>query len=243
MRRRLTLRLNAAQRAAQLFEFTLIGDFLTLGNLDEFQNFVHLIVQFLQRRGDEHRVFNSLRDGGRLGGAKVRGLDPLALADRNARRRLRRTFVAPLIAAVIVPLFAAWLARAFGCSLDNRFWLVRRGGRRVFMRVETFGGFRMWFAKTASRFGVVFRVRRFGRFQRRGGFAAGFNGLRRGRNYFRRRFFRCRARTAAAAATTSATTAAIAVGATWRIQIGLFVWHKLSGEDGGLAAKSNGELR
>jgi hypothetical protein len=209
MRRRLrTLRLDAAQRPTKFLKFAFVGDFLPLGDFDEFQNFVHLVVQILQRRGDEHRVFDGLADGGRRGGTEISGLDPLALGRRNAGRRLRRA----LIAAVIPARFAARRARRFRRSFSNRFRLVRLGGRRVLMRVKTFGRFRMRLAEAAGGFGFVFRVRGFSRFDRGGDFSAGFSGFRRGGN-FPGRFFRRRARTAGAAATTAAAAAAIAGGA------------------------------
>ena len=40
----LALRLDAAERAAQFFKLTFVGDFLALGNLDQLEDFVHLVV-------------------------------------------------------------------------------------------------------------------------------------------------------------------------------------------------------
>jgi hypothetical protein len=230
MRRRLLpLRLDAAQCAAKFLKLAFVGDFLPLGDFDEFQNFVHLVVQFLQRRGDEHRVFDGLTDGRGRGGTKIGGLDPLALRRRNARRRLWRANVAAFIPTL---LFAARLARrfrrrrGFGCRL--RF--VGFGGRRVFLRTETFRHIGMWLAKTAGGFGLVFRV--LGVFRCFSRWRGGFNCFGRGRNFFgvgRTGFCRYgpRAATTATATTATATVAAGRTARRGRVQIGLFVRHKI----------------
>jgi hypothetical protein len=170
---RLTLRLDAAQRAAEFIKLALVGDFLSLGNFDEFEHFVQLIVQFLQRIGYEGRVLDGLADGGRFGGAEIRRLDPLALADGNARRRLRRA----LVTAKIPPVVATRIARLAGrlrrrCGFRgmfcHQFLLVRFNGRLVLVRMKTFRRFRMRLAKTAAGFSFVrFGGRVFSGFHRR----------------------------------------------------------------------------
>ena len=91
----------------------------------------------------------------------------MTLADRNARGRLRRTFVTPIFAAVIptrvAPFVPAGRTRRFrrGLGLGSWLWLVGLGVRRDFVRTETFGHVRMWLAKAASRFGFMFAVRGF----------------------------------------------------------------------------------
>jgi hypothetical protein len=101
----LALRLDAAQRAAKFLDLTFVGELLALSNFDEFENFIHLVVQFLQRRGDEHRVFDGLADGRGCRWPEIGGFDPLFLA-----RRLG------LALAVVWTLLAAWFARHFTCT-------------------------------------------------------------------------------------------------------------------------------
>jgi len=123
----LPLRLDTAQRAAQLLKLTFVSDFLPFGDLYEFKHFIHLVVQILQRCGNEHRVFDRLGDGGRCSGTKISRFYPLALRRRNAWRRLRRAF----FAAVIPARFTAHVAlrwasrRQIGSSLSCRFRFVR----------------------------------------------------------------------------------------------------------------------
>ena len=98
----LALRLDATQRAAELLDLAFVGELLALSNLDEFENFIHLVVQFLQGRGDEHRVFDGLADGRGPRGSEIGRLDPLFLARRFG-----------LALAVVWTLLAAWFARHF----------------------------------------------------------------------------------------------------------------------------------
>jgi hypothetical protein len=102
--RRTVVRLDAAQCAAQLIEFPFVREFLALGHFDEFEDFIHLVVQFLQRVGDEGGVRDGFVDGGFLGRTKISRAGPLALRGRRARRR---TVVATIIATVITARVAA----------------------------------------------------------------------------------------------------------------------------------------
>jgi hypothetical protein len=52
-------RLDAAEGAAKLVNLPLVGQFLALGQLDQFENFVQLINGVLERLGD----FRGMRDG------------------------------------------------------------------------------------------------------------------------------------------------------------------------------------
>lgn len=244
MRRlRRALRLDAAERAAQFVQLPFIGEFLALGDFDEFKDFVHLVVQFLEGLGDKSGVFHGLRDGRRPGGAEISGLHPLTLADRNARWRLRRTLIATrlpaiiatVIAAKITPVFPAFLAafvpagfaglRRFrrGRGFNWRLRLMNFGVGRVLMGTKAFGRFGMRLAKSAAGFGFVLRVSRmfFGR--RRGGFSS----FRCGGNFFSGGRVRLR-RTRPGAAATATTTAAAAttlVGTARGVQIGFLVRH------------------
>ncbi len=163
----LALRLNTAECAAQFFKLAFVGNLLAFGNLDQLENFVHLVVQFFQRGGDEQGMFDRLADGRGRSGAEIGWLDPLTLADRNARRRLRRAFVATIFAAVITPRVAAFVTAGFawrfrrGSCFRDRFSLVSFGVRCDFVRTETFGHVGMRLAKTAGGFGFMLAVRSF----------------------------------------------------------------------------------
>jgi len=64
-------RLNAAQCAAQFFNLAFIGQLLALGDLHEFQHFIQMIQQMLERLGNLRGVFHCLADGGSFGGTKI----------------------------------------------------------------------------------------------------------------------------------------------------------------------------
>lgn len=182
--RRWTLGLDAAQGAAQFLDFALVSDFLAFSQLDEFQQFIHLVVQFLQRIGDKSGVLDGLGNGGGAGGPEIGGLYPLALADGNARRRLGWTFlpftaiIAPVIAPVVPAKLAAIIparsARRFSGAdrfgfgrwsrftgrLDLRFMRLGRGG--ILMGVKAFWRIGVRLTKTTANlgFGFMFGGRR-----------------------------------------------------------------------------------
>jgi hypothetical protein len=130
-------------------------------------------VQFLQRIGDKSGVLDGLGDGGGAGGPEIGGLDPLALADGNARRRLWRTFfpftaiIAPIIpaktAAIIPARSARWFGGTdgfglgrwsrFGGRLGLRF--MRVGRRGVLVGVKAFRRIGVRFTKTTAGLGLV----------------------------------------------------------------------------------------
>jgi hypothetical protein len=250
----LALRLDAAERAAQFLDLAFIGDFLPLGNFNELEDFVHLVVQFFQRIGDEQSVFDSLADRRGRSGPEIGRLGPLTLSGRNAGwRRLCRTLGAAVFATLFTALFAAFLTtrftrlfrgrrrRDFSCrSFGDGFRLVRFSGRRDFVRAEALGGFGMRFTETSRCLGLVLVMIRmrdgcggFNRFSRRAGascrIGGGFERFRRLGNVFGGGRFgsgRSGARTTTAAATTAAAAAALG-GSTRRIQIRLFVRHKI----------------
>ena len=75
-------RLDAAERAAEFVNLTLVGELLALGDLDEFEHFVKLVNHLLERLGNLGGVRDSLVDSRGFGGTKISGLDPRLLAQR-----------------------------------------------------------------------------------------------------------------------------------------------------------------
>ncbi len=75
-------RLDATKRAAKFVNLALVGEFLALGDLDEFQHFVELVNHLLERLGDFRGVRDGLTDGGNFGGTKIGRLDPRLRAQR-----------------------------------------------------------------------------------------------------------------------------------------------------------------
>ena len=59
----LTRWLDAAQRPAKFFNFPLIGEFLALGNFDQFENLVQQVNGLSQRFDNFRGVRHSLADG------------------------------------------------------------------------------------------------------------------------------------------------------------------------------------
>ena len=70
---------------AQFLNLAFVGDLLAFGDLDEFEDFIHLIVQLLERVGDEGRMLDCLGDGRGRGWTEIGGLDPLLLPGRLGR--------------------------------------------------------------------------------------------------------------------------------------------------------------
>ena len=153
LRRRLlglARRLDTAERPAQFFQFAFIGQLLPLGDFDEFQNFIHLVVQFLERLGNESGMFHGLGNGSGRGGPEISRLHPLPLA-----RRFRAAF-RPLLTA----RFTRRLRSAGGFRFRSVGSFHRRFGFQHFrgfglMRREFSGRFRMRFTETAGRIGFV----------------------------------------------------------------------------------------
>ena len=199
-------RLDTAERAAKFFDLSFVGELLALGDLDELKHFVELVNHLLERLGNFGGVRDGFADGRGFGGAKIGGLGPLTL-----RRRFR-----PAVARRFGS--ARWLRRVG--SFRGGFGLVRgKFGRR----------FRVRFAKIAGGIGLVFGV--FGVLRCFGGRRDGINRFRCGRNFFGASYAglgNYGTRTTAPAA--PATAPAIIPGGTTRrgrIQVGLFVWHKI----------------
>jgi hypothetical protein len=120
----LALRLDAAERAAQFLDLAFVGDLLALGDFNEFEDLVHLVVQFFQRIGDEQGVLDGLADRRGSGGTEIGGFYPLPLRGRNAGRRLWRAFGATIFAA----RFAALFTTRFATRFATRFWCGSRCG-------------------------------------------------------------------------------------------------------------------
>ena len=55
--------LKFVQGAAQRFDLAFVGDFLALGDLDQFQYLFHLFQRLLQGLDDLSDFFNGLADG------------------------------------------------------------------------------------------------------------------------------------------------------------------------------------
>ena len=189
-----------------------------------------MVNHLLERLGNPGGERDGFADGGRFGGTEIGGLDPLPRL-----RRFRAAFGPAHLGSAVTRGFA----QRFG---DTRRLRRMAGFRDGFGRVSflrpgfvggKFGGrFRVRFAKIAGGIGFVIRVLGVFRVFRRFGWRRnGFNGCRRGRNFFgpgRTGLGRHGTRTTATATTTTA--AASIPGGTsrrGRIQIGLFVWHKI----------------
>ena len=56
--------LQLAQGSPEGFDFTLVGQLLALGQLDQLQHFLHLIQSVPERISDLHHFVNRLPDGG-----------------------------------------------------------------------------------------------------------------------------------------------------------------------------------
>ena len=229
--RRLARRLDAAQRAAQFLDLTLIGQFLPFGNLDELENFIQLINHAFQRFGNVRGMFNGLTNGRGFGGTKIGGFDPRFRA-RWFRPAFGRTRTYRL------------LARAFGTLISFRmFAALRFHGRHIFSNRFWFGVIG-WFRGVRSKFRRLLRVRRaesalvirFVLFVGRGIHWFGSRSLRfkifrRHRSFLGSRRERL-GRTGARATATATATASAAVDGTagggGQVQIRMFVRHKIS---------------
>jgi len=55
--------MNSLQRAAQRFDFPFVGEFLALGQFDQFKHFLHLIERLFERFDYLRYFFNCLADG------------------------------------------------------------------------------------------------------------------------------------------------------------------------------------
>ncbi|MSU58406.1 MAG: hypothetical protein EXS35_09540 [Pedosphaera sp.] len=64
--------LDLLQRAAQRFDLAFVGNFLTIGQFDEFEDFLHLIERELEGLDDFVDVFDRAGDGGVRRGLKLR---------------------------------------------------------------------------------------------------------------------------------------------------------------------------
>jgi len=200
-RRQLTARrLDAAERAAEFVKLALVGELLTLGDLDEFEHFVELVNHLLERLGNFRGVRDGLADGRGFGGAKIGGLGPLTLA-----RRFRAAF-----RPAVTGKFALRPARRPGFRRGEIFsgrFRHRFFHRFGFVRGKVGGRFRVWLAEIAGGIGLVM-IRVLGGFRRR---RVWFNCFRGGRNFFgtgRAGLGNNGTRAAATATTTTATAAA-----------------------------------
>jgi hypothetical protein len=118
--------LNAAERAAKFINLALVSQFLALGQLDQFKNFVQLINGVLERLGNFRGVGHSLTDGRGFRRTKIGRLDPglrLRAAIFGASRTFRLTLVFRLA-------LAFWLTFRFRLALALAFRFRSRGNFR-----------------------------------------------------------------------------------------------------------------
>ena len=146
--------LNAAQSAAQFFQFAFVHHFLAFGDFDEFEHFVELINHVLQRNRNFRCVFHGLCDGRTFSGAKISWFYPrpwrLAL-------RLGGPFLPFLTLWATLLVLAVGLATLALFRANRRYLLWRSFGWRFafgrvsvgLMRGEIRWFFRMWLAKSA----------------------------------------------------------------------------------------------
>ena len=226
-------RLDAAERAAEFLNLALVGELLALGEFDEFEDFVQLVNRVFERLGDFRGVRDGLADGRGFRRTKIGGFDPRLGALRFRALRFGPT----LVPAVARGKFSRLCGGRTNSFRFGRSFSGRRGffGRRGFT-----GFFGMRFAKIAG--GVGFRFRALGV---NGGFSSRFRHRERGRNFLNGSGGSFSGGGARAVATTTAAATAASSGTArsgGQVQIGLFVRHKFSREDGGFACKCNGEL-
>jgi hypothetical protein len=215
VRRRLhARRLDAAQGAAQFLDFALIGQFLALGEFDEFEDFLKLIEGVLQRFGDLGGVQDGRMDGRSVSRAEIRGTTPLALAWllRFITLGAFLPFVALRTFRTFAILFLAWWLR-LGWRLDRCICGRFGAGRDIGHAHGGFLGVRL--AKAAGWICLV--LSHFRRWNVLAGFDRGIGHRGSGRETGWGGFTRKRAWcTAAAAATTTATSAAATDGSARR---------------------------
>ena len=111
-----TLRLDAAQGAAQFFHFAFVGNFLPFGNFHELEHFLDVIHHLLEGLGNVRGIFHGLGNGGGFGGTEIRGLHPNFGARRFGTRRFRSLIgslfatLITLVVALIITLLARFVA-------------------------------------------------------------------------------------------------------------------------------------
>jgi hypothetical protein len=165
-------RLDAAECAAKFFNLALIGKLLTLGDFDQFKDFIQLVNHVLERFGNLRGVGHSLADGRSFRGAEIRRLRPLLglLTALLMLMRVRafRTTLMRAFAVGFTLMFAFLLTlRLRRCgSFCNRFC-----GR---LRCRFHGSFRLWLCMRMSSVGMRNFFRRRGSRVSFGHFGVGF---------------------------------------------------------------------
>ena len=214
--------LDAAQSAAQFFQFAFVHHFLTLGDFDEFEHFVELINHVLQRNGNFRGVFYGLCDGRTFRRTEISWLHPRL---RRLAFRLGQTFlpfltlVRALVLAILTTLLLPVRLPPLALFWANRSFLLRRGFGLRFnfgrvsigvVRRKVIRFFRVGFAKSTRVVGFRFVSIRwsgvlFGGFLSWGNFFGFGRGV----------FIRCGTGTTSPTTTTTTATTAIC-GAQWR---------------------------
>lgn len=142
--------MNFAQRLPQRFNFPLVGEFLALGQFDEFEHFLHLVQRLFERFDNLRHFFNRLADGGSSG---------FAFSFGQCRRVDRRTslgnlFRSPLAAAtsttVATPSSAARASRRRGMIWFSLWFLRHAGSSMTHCRAKAMVNCDYFFTNSAS---------------------------------------------------------------------------------------------
>ena len=142
-------RLNAAQRATQLVNFTFIGKLLALSELDQFQNLIQFVERMPELFGDFSGMGDGLTDGRGGGGTEIGGFGRgpgLRTAEFGLARAFWRGFALRLALG-----FPLRLGLRLATGLALRFALKLARGLRFGRRIRRGGRFR-------GRLGVVLGV-------------------------------------------------------------------------------------
>ena len=145
-------RLDTAERPAKFFDLPFVGEFLALGHLDQFKDFIQKVKCVLQRFCNFGGVSHGLADGGGLGRAKIGRAAPLPLF-RTTMFMLRRLGMRRGTGAHRLA-FGGPRRLGFGLPCGGAFGSCL--GRRFGVELPTFlsrpglpGFFRMRFAESA----------------------------------------------------------------------------------------------
>jgi hypothetical protein len=161
-------RLNAPEGAAKFFNFALVSELLTVGNLDEFEHFIKLVNHLLERLGNLSGMLHGLADGRGFGGTKIGGFDP-RLGALRFRAALRPALFLPAVSGLIAGRFGRTDRFRFGSGGCFRHRLVGGGFHCLgFVRGKFSRFLGMRFTESAGGILVVSMFRMLGVFCRLG---------------------------------------------------------------------------
>ncbi len=106
--------MNAVQRAAQRLNFPLVGNFLALGQFDEFEHFLHLVERLFERFDNLRHFFNRPADGGTTGFDFSFGQWRRVSRQTSLRNVFRSSRAAPTATTVATPPATAGTSRRGG---------------------------------------------------------------------------------------------------------------------------------